>query len=518
MRIQNSIKNMKISFIFFSVTIILNFISRSIFIKYLGAEIVGYNNLVNSLLGFLNMAELGVSAAIAYSLYEPLKNKDFRKINEIMSLFKYLYKNIGIVVIIGGILISFVLPFFLKNQIALSKAYIYFYLLLLANGIGYFFTYKQVLLVSDQKQYIVTLISSLIKVIKGIIQIILLIFLKSYLLWIIIEFVSNLLSYIIINKKVDREYSNINFNQKTSFNKLKENNLSIIKDIKNIFFHKISSFVVYQTDSILISAFASLTETAIYANYMMIINNIISLINNVTSGITASIGNLISEKDEEKNYDIFKKLHLFDNFLALFISFVLYKTINNFIEIWVGKQFLFTNKIVIILILNLYFQISRGTIVKFKTAFGLFWDIWAPLVEGVINLILSIYFANKFGIIGIFVGTIFSNIVIVVVWHPIMVFKYGFKKNVLNYYIYTLKIILLGCLSMFITNELLNFFIINFQSQSFISFIVKSFIFACISIIIMSLIFCIIKEFRELIKTIFNNVILNKFNKYKCKH
>ena len=51
--------------------------------------------MVNNLLGFLNIAELGVATAITYALYKPLSEKDYESINEIMALFKFYYERIG---------------------------------------------------------------------------------------------------------------------------------------------------------------------------------------------------------------------------------------------------------------------------------------------------------------------------------------------------------------------------------------------------------------------------------------
>ena len=84
MRSRNIIKNVKVNFIFFFITMFFNFISRTIFIQCLGTNITGYNTLVQNLLSFLNIVELGVGTAISYALYKPLNNKNIKKINEIM--------------------------------------------------------------------------------------------------------------------------------------------------------------------------------------------------------------------------------------------------------------------------------------------------------------------------------------------------------------------------------------------------------------------------------------------------
>ena len=124
-RTKHFLKNMKINLVFYFIIIILNFVSKSIFIKYLGATINGVNSLLTSLISFLNVAELGVGAAVGYSLYKPLNDNQWNEVENIMILFKYYYKKIAIIISVLGIILSIILPFLIKGQINLLSAYIY---------------------------------------------------------------------------------------------------------------------------------------------------------------------------------------------------------------------------------------------------------------------------------------------------------------------------------------------------------------------------------------------------------
>ncbi|EOU2043066.1 hypothetical protein C4D42_14020, partial [Clostridium perfringens] len=364
-----------------------------------------------------------------------------KKVNEIMILFKHYYKNLAKIILIFGIIVSFALPFFVKNQVNLFFSYACYYLYLINSALSYLFTYKQTLIISDQKQYKIVVVSNVTRIIKSIIQCCMIIFIKSFLLWIIIEVMFNFIGMILVNKKIDFEYKDIiDYKSKNDIKHIKKSNKIIIDNLKNIFIHKIGSFVVFQTDSILITIFSTLKQTAIYANYTMIISSLTGLIANVMGSTMASVGNLIVEESKEKAYHIFKKLYLIDHIIAIFICTVTYNIINQFITFWVGSEYLFSNNIVIVLILNLYIQISRGSIDRFKDGFGIYGDIGAPIVESLTNLIFSIVLANYFGIIGIFIGTIISNIIIIEIWKPYILFKRGFEISILNYIKQTIKI------------------------------------------------------------------------------
>ena len=98
-RTSKSIKNAKVALAFYFINLVLQFLSRKVFLDYLGAEVLGLNTTAQNLLGFLNLAELGVSFAISYTLYAPLLRKDEQTINEIVSLQGWLYRRIAFIII-----------------------------------------------------------------------------------------------------------------------------------------------------------------------------------------------------------------------------------------------------------------------------------------------------------------------------------------------------------------------------------------------------------------------------------
>ena len=62
-RISYSLKNVKVSLVFYMLVLGLNFFSRRIFLESLGTELVGLSDTVMSYIGFLNLAEMGISVA-----------------------------------------------------------------------------------------------------------------------------------------------------------------------------------------------------------------------------------------------------------------------------------------------------------------------------------------------------------------------------------------------------------------------------------------------------------------------
>lgn len=507
---------MKINFIFYFINIVIMFLSRSIFIKILGADIAGLNSLYTSLIGLLNVAELGVGVAVGYSLYKPLSEKDYHKIKDIMVLFKYYYNNIAKIIFTLGILLSIFLPLLIKGQIAIGYAYLYYFIYLLNCSISYIFTYKQTLIIADQKQYKIAYILNIFKVVKVIVQCICIYITKSFFVWISLEVIFNVLSMYLANKKIDLEYNkNLSNIKEKSINLIKKENSYIGKNIRNVFFHKIGSFVIFQTDAIVISAFSTLKETAIYANYMMIINALSGLISTAIGSIMPSIGNLIAEKSNDDSYSKFKVLYLFDNITALFICIITYEIINEFIIFWVGSEYLFSKYVVLVIIINLYIQISRGSVDRFKDGYGIYWDIHAPLIESIINIIISVSLAYKIGIIGVFIGTIISNIVIVALWKPYILFKEGFKKNIKLYIKQSSSIYIKNIIISFVTNYLyVNFFDFKFIDNLFLNMIIHCILLSIFCVIIIILFYFKDEQFKEILEIIGNQILRKKIKRF----
>lgn len=153
-RTFKSVKNAKVALLFYLANLILQFFSRKIFLDYLGAEVLGLNTTVQNLLGFLNLAELGIGSAVAYNLYKPLFDDDINTINDIVSLQGWLYRKVAYVVAIGACILMFFFPLiFVKAQLPLWYAYGSFIVLLVAALLEYFVCYHQIVLVADQKEY-----------------------------------------------------------------------------------------------------------------------------------------------------------------------------------------------------------------------------------------------------------------------------------------------------------------------------------------------------------------------------
>lgn len=428
-----SLKNAQIALFFYFINLILRFFSRKIFLDYLGAEVLGLNTTAQNLLGFLNIAELGIGAAVSYTLYTPLYNKDFKTINEIVSLQGWLYRNVAYIVIVGacGLMCSF--PWlFAKMELPLWYAYGSFLVFLYSSLLGYFVNYKQILFSADQKEYKNTIHIQGWGFCKVILQICAICYLKNgYVWWMILEIVMSTLTSITLNKNINKEYQWLKTSTKAG-NKLRKKYPEIVTKIKQVFFHKIAGLVLTQTSPIIIYAYTSLTLVAIYGNYMQIIIGITMLMQALFNSIVAGIGNLIAENNKEKIKSFFWELTLLRLFIAAIICFTTYKVAHIFIAVWIGQEYILDQNAFTLLCLITFITLTR-TCDLFLSAYGMYQDIAAPIIETVLNLGFSILLGYHWGLTGILSGVLISLFVIVVCWKPYFLYHSGFKQKISEY-------------------------------------------------------------------------------------
>ncbi|WP_409193573.1 lipopolysaccharide biosynthesis protein, partial [Clostridium perfringens] len=227
--------------------------------------------------------------------------------------------------------------------------------------------------------------------------------------------------YIIINIYISRKYPWLNKDKEDLDYNTK---MGLFKNIWALFMHKIGGVVVNSTDNIVISKFVGLGILANYANYNTVIAALQKVILLGLNGITASVGNMLNSSDKKKAYDIHKKIFFLNFWIVSFVVISLYNTLNQFVGLWVGKQYLLDSLTFIVILINLYFVTMRGSVEQFQNGSGNFYqDRYAPLVEAFINLAVSIFLVKKIGIAGVFIGTLVSNFTVIFWTKPYIVYK-----------------------------------------------------------------------------------------------
>lgn len=433
-RVHKSIMNVKVGLLFYALSLFLAFFSRKVFLDCLGAEFIGLTGTLYNILSFLNVAELGICTSITFFLYKPLQADDHDKTNDVMSMLAYLYRSIGLAIGAGGIAISLFFPLiFGGNAVSLFTVYFAFFAFLASSMTGYLINYRQLLVSANQKQYVVNAYFQTIAIVQSATQILLAWYYRNVYLWIAVGLVFTVIGCIVFNRRIDREYPWLKIDLRRGRKLLKEYP-DVLRKTRQVFVQKMKNFILYRSDQILIFAFVSLKMVAYYDNYMIIVNKINYLVNILSDGMNAGIGNLIAEGNDRNTMKVFWELTAIRFLIVGLVVFSFLMYMQPFVACWLGPEYRLDDIIVYLLLFNLFIMLSRGVVEMYISACGLFSDVWAAWTELLLNIGVTLALAPFLGIAGILIGKIVSVFFIAMFWKPYFLFSKGLHHNVGGYW------------------------------------------------------------------------------------
>lgn len=435
-RVKNSMKTMVTALLSNGIAIVINLFAQAFFIRIMGSEYLGLNSLFSNILTMLGIAELGIGSAIIFNLYKPISENDIEKIKSLMRFYKNSYHIIGFIVFIIGIVLIPFIPFLIK-KINLPININIIYLLFLSDTVfSYFLSYKRSYIYANQKNYIINIIHIIYLILLNSLQVIILLITKNYYLYLITKIIMRVVENVLITIIANKMYPFLLNNDAKKLDR--KTRKDIFKKVKALFLHKVGGFVVFGTDNMIISKYLGLAQVGLYSNYNLIISSVSNIIGQIVSATTASVGNMLVTEIKSKQYDVFKKIRFANFWISCFSSACLLVIMDSFIKIWIGDKYLLEITGLIVLVINFYLNSTRTTYNAFKDAAGIYYeDRFVPIIESILNIVISILLVKKFGLSGIFLGTIFSGMILWLYSYPIFVYKKIFERKYINYYIET---------------------------------------------------------------------------------
>ncbi len=434
-RVDHIYKNVK-STLFTQIPLfLLGFLIRRVFIVTLGEQYLGLNGLFTNILSMLSVAELGVGTSITFSLYKPVAEGDKEKVKSLMRLYRRAYTVIGILILVVGASLTPFLDFFVKEMPRdIEHVQLIYLLNVLDSGISYFFSYKASLLFADQKRYVETYIRTVSKCAFHILQLIVLIFTRNYILYVLCMVGSSVVTNVWISLSADKAYPYL---REKDVQPLQASDKADIKrNVSAMMFHRLGDVAVYGTDNILMAKFVSLAAVGLYSNYLLITDTLHRIINKVYSDIMASMGNLNAMEGADAKERAFRNQIFFSTWIFGFCVVCLYHLYNPFITLWLGEAYLFPQSTVAIIVFNFYITAMRKPVMNTKDAMGLFrQDRFVPLFEVPINFIVSIVLAKPLGILGILIGTAASTLLVPFWVQPIVLYRFGLGRSPVEYFV-----------------------------------------------------------------------------------
>lgn len=438
-RLQKSTKNMFSGALFRIFSFFTAFIVRKIFIVYLGNAYLSVNGLYTSILSMLSLAELGFGTAMVYSMYKPLADKDYRKLTQIMNLYKRAYFFIGSFILVAGLCLVPFLDNIIKNKPDIPGLTFYYLLFLFNSVISYwFFAYRSSVLQADQRSSVIANYSTLFNALKTILQIVVLVIFHNFTIYLVMQIGCTILQNITISLKVTKDYPI--FNKEENSELPASEKKKIFSDVRALMIQKISFKVLNTSDSLIISSFIGVNWVGLLSNFIMVEEAVVSFISQIFTSITASLGNFFAKESKVNGYHLFKRLFFMNYWLYGFSTVALISLLNPFIELWLGKEYTLSQFIIVALVIRFFIEGYMNLMSTFRATLGLFTQgKYFPLIVASINIFLSIGLSYPFGVAGVLIATPLSRCVINAWYMPLIIHRDGFQQSVKTFYFECIK-------------------------------------------------------------------------------
>ncbi|MFL9855455.1 hypothetical protein PQR72_06910 [Paraburkholderia madseniana] len=468
-RFKKMAKNARVSLFFLVLVLVATFVSRAVFIHKIGASFIGLATTIVNIVGFLNLAEMGFASVVAFALYGPIHNRNRAEISAIITVFAYIYRRVGFVVMIVGIVGGIFIPhFFRSSGFSTGTIVSTYYIYLFATIIGYFFNYREILLVADQKNYVKVSIFNSLKLAKLGAQVVAVLYLDRKIFWWLgLELVSLVAYAYLLNAKISQVYPWLDVDVRSGKN-LSRDYLIIYKKSKQAFVHKLAAVALQQTGPIFVFVFLNLQVVTKYTNYTIIITALTSVIAALFDSTNAGVGNLVAARNSKRTLGVYWELQVSRFWLAGVAAYTLFSTVDLFIGAWVGEAYVLPKPVITVLAVGFFITVVRKTTDEFISASGLYHDTAAPLAEAAINISVTMVLGKMYGVFGIAMGSVISLLIIVGLWKPIFLHNEALGGNVRIYFVKTGGFLLILIFSAFLTTKI---GVLRFESQRMLDFV-----------------------------------------------
>lgn len=404
---QKTMRNSAVNLLGQVISILLGFISRKVFIQYLGVELLGLNSTFASLLNTLSLAELGFQQVIVFHLYGVLAKGDKAQINSLVNIYKLVYRCIGCFFIGAALCCMPFLQYFLSDVEATNSVRVYFLIQALTGACTYFLAYKRNILYADQNSYISGFIDTIVNTTATLLSIAVAVFTGNYLLFLLIQLVKTYLSNLFVHAACTKRYPYLH-TEKVDWQLLRK----IASNLKDVVLERIAGYIYDSTDNLLISMFISTIQVGFLNNYTMVISHIKNLLRSLSSPLVPAIGNLVAvEEDTAQQVEKFQLLEQGFFWLTGMAVVPVYVLTDFFITIYLGEAYILPEAILFFLCMDLYIHIIQDPCLCFLSANGLFKvrrNI--SIVGAIVNIVVSALLIRPFGMAGILAGTAVSQV------------------------------------------------------------------------------------------------------------
>lgn len=407
MRSKKAIYNIGSNLILQFIAIIYGFIVPKIIISNYGSDVNGLVASITQFLAYISLLESGFGPVVKSILYKPIANKNKKEITSILKTTEKFFRMISKIFLVYIFFLSLIYPLIVNNNFGYLYTLSLVVIISISTFAEYYFgmTYR-LYLQAEQKTYIISIIQIISYILSTALIVLCVVLGTSIHVIKLVGCLAFVLRPILQNMYVKRKY-NIFFNDSVEEYKINNKWDGLAQHI--------AAVIHSNTDVTVITFFCKLSEVSVYSVYYLVVTGIKTLIQSFTSGIDALFGNMLANNEKEnleKKFNMYEVLYFMICTIVFTCSIIL---ITPFISVYT-KGITDVNYIRtafgFLIVISEYIWAIRLPYSSLTLAAGHFKETRiGAWVECISNIVISIIFVSKFGIVGVAIGTIIAMII-----------------------------------------------------------------------------------------------------------
>lgn len=388
------------------ITIVCGFILPRFILQFYGTDTNGLVSSITQFLGFISFMQLGVGAVVQSALYKPLAEKNDIEISKVYVSAERFFKKIALIFLVYIVVLCVIYPMIIGND----YDYLFVDSLIIIIAISLFVQYyfglaNQLLLNANQRAYIPLFCQSATLIANTICCVLLMSNGASIQ---IVKLVTSLLYIITPLTLMFYVKSKYNIDKKIKYTE------EPIKQKWNGFAQHLSSVVMDNTDVMILTIFAKLSDVSIYYVYHLVVFGMRQLLTSLTVGIQSMIGNMLALEQNELLQRTFSKIESLFHLVVTFVYSCIIILVVPFVMIYTkGINDANYNVPIFAVLISLAFaaycyRLPYYTVIKAAGHYKQTQN--SAIIEMGLNISVSIVLVINFGLIGVAVGTIIATI------------------------------------------------------------------------------------------------------------
>jgi len=406
-RTAAAIRAVGASYLTRALTIVISFVVTPIVLGYIGRDLYGFWVIVGSVIGYVGMVDFGVTGSVGTLIARQQGNIDDVNRIAVNALVVHLGTGVVALLLAGGASV-FAPPFL---NVPVDQHHLIAKLILLAGaGLALSFPVQTLKAVLRGTQRIATLRIVEFLLMLGRTGLILFLLFQGHSIMALplSTIASSLLGLVVFFWLTARKVPGFRM-------RIGDLSTSQIGPILSVsawwFLGNLGALFIYQTDNIVLGKFLGSAAVTTYALTFRVPELVRGQIYQLNMAVAPGVGDLVGRGETERLRELFVSGTRIVLFLGISAAVMIVKFNRGFVTLWVGEENYGGDLLTVVfsssLVYLVMFHLSSIILTNFLDLKVL---ATTRFIEGSINLVLSLVFVQRFGMLGVAVATLLTGL------------------------------------------------------------------------------------------------------------